>query len=123
MSALSLLRSDQSALKKFKSPGKAEIAKLFARHFKLAEHIEYVKKTLINIAVGTPGRIRGLVEAESGVLKLEKLRYLVIDANYIDGKKRTIFDIPETVRDLFGILAHEQIRKRIADDKLRVVFY
>ena len=61
--------------------------------------------------------------AEDGVLKLDKLRYLVIDANYIDGKKRTIFDIPETVRDLFGILAQEKVRKRVAEDKLRVVFY
>jgi hypothetical protein len=78
---------------------------------------------LINIAVGTPGRIRGLVEAENGVLKLDKLRYLVIDANYTDGKKRTIFDIPETVKDTFAILAHSEIRKRIANGNLKVVFY
>ena len=109
-------------MKKFKSHGKAEIAKLFARHFKLSEHIEYVKKTPINIAVGTPGRIVGLVEAEDA-LRLEKLRYLIIDANYIDSKKRTIFDIPETVRDTFAILIHPEIRKRITADKLRVVFY
>ena len=110
-------------MKKFQSHGKAEIAKLFARHFKLSEHIAYVKKTPINIAVGTPGRIKGLVDAEDGVLKLEKLRYIIVDANYTDSKRRTIFDIPETARDLFGVLVHEQIRKRIADDKLRVVFY
>ena len=110
------------ALKKFKSHGKAEIAKLFARHFKLSEHIEYVKKTPINIAVGTPGRIVGLVEAEDA-LQLDKLRYLIIDANYIDSKKRTIFDIPETVRDTFTILIHSEIRTRIAADKLKVVFY
>jgi protein CMS1 len=110
-------------LKKFKTQSKADIAKLFARHFKLSEHISYVRKTLINIAVGTPGRIRALVEAEDGVLKLAKLRYLVIDANYTDGKRRTIFDIPETLKDLFGVLERKEIRKRIADDKLRVVFY
>lgn len=110
------------ALKKFKSHGKAEIAKLFARHFKLSEHIEYVKKTPINIAVGTPGRIVGLVGAEDA-LKLEKVRYLVIDANYIDSKKRTIFDIPETVRDTITILTNPEIRKRIVADKLKVVFY
>jgi protein CMS1 len=100
-----------------------EIAKLFARHFKLSQHISYVKKTNIDIAVGTPGRIRALVEAEDGVLKLEKLRYFVIDANYTDGKKRTIFDIPETVKDVFGVLTHNEIRKRIADGQLKVVFY
>jgi U3-containing 90S pre-ribosomal complex subunit len=77
----------------------------------------------MNIAVGTPGRIRGLVEAEDGVLKLEKLRYLIVDANYVDGKKRTIFDIPETVRDLFGVIGHDEVRKRIKEGKLRIVFY
>jgi len=110
-------------LKKFRSHGKAEVAKLFAKHFKLSEHIDYVKKTRINIAVGTPGRIKALIEAEDGVLKSEKLRYLVIDANYTEGKKRTIFDIPETLRDTFGIMTHEQIKKRIADEKLKIVFY
>jgi U3-containing 90S pre-ribosomal complex subunit len=77
----------------------------------------------MNIAVGTPGRIRALVDAEDGVLKLGKLRYLVVDANYIDGKRRTIFDIPETVRDLFGVIGHDEVRKRIKEGKLRMVFY
>jgi hypothetical protein len=89
----------------------------------LAEHITYVKKTSINIAVGTPGRIKALVDAEEGALKLDKLRYLIIDANYTDTKRRTIFDIPETVRDTFDVLVHQKVRERIADDKLRVVFY
>ena len=64
-----------------------------------------------------------MVEAEDGVLNLEKLRYLIIDANYTDGKRRTIFDIPETLKDVFGVLVHKQIRQRIAEDKLRVVLY
>ena len=115
--------TNRRSLKKFRSPGKSEVAKLFAKHFKLAEHIDYVKKTSINIAVGTPGRIKALIETDDEALKLEKLRYLVIDANYTDGKKRTIFDIPETLRDTFGILAHQRIKRRIADGKLKVVFY
>ena len=77
----------------------------------------------MNIAVGTPGRILALINADEGVLKLEKLRYLIVDANYTDNKKRTIFDIPETVRDLFGVVVHDEIKKRIKDGKLRVVFY
>jgi protein CMS1 len=110
-------------LKKYRVHGKGDIAKLFARHTKLSEHLEYVKETHISIAVGTPGRLNALVEAEEGQLRLDKLRYLVIDANYVDGKKRTIFDMPETVRDLFRIIVHRDIRKRIADGKLQVLFY
>lgn len=38
------------------------MAKLFAKHIKLKEAIETVKKTRINIGVGTPQRIFDLLE-------------------------------------------------------------
>lgn len=34
---------------------------LFARHFKLAEHAEHLKKTKVGVAVGTPGRVSALL--------------------------------------------------------------
>lgn len=34
-----------------------DIAKLFSKHFKLDEHVEYLNKTKVGIAVGVPGRI------------------------------------------------------------------
>lgn len=43
----------------------AEVAKLFARHFKLEEHIAYLKRTKVGAAVGTPGRI-GKLLCETG---------------------------------------------------------
>lgn len=42
-----------------------EIAKLFARHFKLEEHVAYLRRTKIAAAVGTPGRI-GKLLCEAG---------------------------------------------------------
>ena len=42
-----------------------EIAKLFARHFKLEEHVAYLRRTKIAAAVGTPGRI-GKLLCETG---------------------------------------------------------
>jgi protein CMS1 len=39
----------------------AGIAKLFAKHFKLEEHVRYLKKTKIGSAVGTPGRVGKLL--------------------------------------------------------------
>ena len=59
-----------SAMKKFRVAGKAEVAKLFAKHFKLSEHIKYVQSTAIHIAIGTPGRIKALVETEDVALKV-----------------------------------------------------
>jgi protein CMS1 len=41
------------------------VAKLFAKHFKLGEHVNYLKKTKIGSAVGTPGRI-GKLLCETG---------------------------------------------------------
>jgi protein CMS1 len=42
-----------------------EVAKLFAKHFKLEEHALYLKKTRVGAAVGTPGRI-GKLLSETG---------------------------------------------------------
>ena len=50
--------------KPFKSKD-IDVAKLFSKHFKLSEHIEYLNKTKVSVAVGTPGRI-GKLFTESG---------------------------------------------------------
>lgn len=42
-----------------------EVAKLFAKHFKLAEHVAYLAHTKVGAAVGTPGRI-GKLLCETG---------------------------------------------------------
>ena len=39
----------------------AGVAKLFAKHFRLEEHVSYLKKTKIGTAVGTPGRVGKLL--------------------------------------------------------------
>lgn len=41
------------------------MVKLFAKHFKLAEHVTHLQKTKVAIAVGTPGRI-GKLLSETG---------------------------------------------------------
>lgn len=52
-----------------------EIAKLFAKHFKLEEHVAYLQRTKIAAAVGTPGRLGKLLcetgEDSGSVGKLE----------------------------------------------------
>ena len=44
-----------------------EVAKLFSKHIKLADHVTYLKQTKVGAAVGTPGRI-GKLLCESGEL-------------------------------------------------------
>ena len=47
-----------------------DIGKLFAKHIKLADHVEYLTKTKLGIAVGTPGRIGKLFTDTGTSLRL-----------------------------------------------------
>ena len=49
------------ALKKFQSK-ESHVAKLFAKHIKLKESIEFCQQTKIGMGVGTPGRILDLIK-------------------------------------------------------------
>ena len=42
-----------------------DVAKLFARHIKLPEHVSYLQRTFVSAAAGTPGRIAKLIEEPS----------------------------------------------------------
>ncbi len=61
--AADLVRS----LRKFQGQG-ALVAKLFAKHIKLKEAVETVKKARINIGVGTPQRVMDLLDNGSSLL-------------------------------------------------------
>lgn len=42
-----------------------DVAKLFSKHFKLAEHVEYLDKTKVSVAVAAPNRIGKLLSETS----------------------------------------------------------
>ena len=60
--------------KKLRGDKGGEVAKLFARHFKLEEHIAYLKRTKFSAAVGTPGRL-GKLLCDSGMHFLSSLHF------------------------------------------------
>ena len=47
--------------KKLQGNKGGDVAKLFAKHFKLAQHVTYLKRTKVGTAVGTPGRLGKLL--------------------------------------------------------------
>ena len=59
--------------KKLRGEKGGDVAKLFAKHFKLAEHVSYLKRTKVGAAVGTPGRI-GKLLCETGTSFLSSPR-------------------------------------------------
>ncbi|KAF7322799.1 Protein cms1 [Mycena chlorophos] len=96
-----------------------EVAKLFARHFKVAEHVSYLRRTKIGSAVGTPGRVGKLLEADA--LSVSQLSHIILDT-FRDAKKRTMLDIPETREEVFRtVLGHPAVLQGIKSGKIQVV--
>ncbi|XP_053164822.1 protein CMSS1 isoform X3 [Hemicordylus capensis] len=90
----------------FKGDGK--VMKLFAKHIKIQEQVKMLEKGVIHVGVGTPGRIKALVEQEG--LNLTSLKYLILDWNWRDQKLRRLVDIPEIRKETIELLEMELIK-------------
>lgn len=127
--------------KKLRGDKGGEVAKLFAKHFKLAQHIDYLKRTRVGVAVGTPGRLGKLLN-ESGqpcqveivvmaadepfadALSVSALTHIILDTTHKDAKNRNILEIPETRDETFRtVLNHPKIVKGIKDGKVQVIMF
>jgi protein CMS1 len=117
-----------------------EVAKLFAKHFKLEEHVAYLKRTKVGAAVGTPGRI-GKLLCETGeytvaseflskitlfadALSLSALSHIILDVTFRDSKKRSLLDIPETRDEVIKtVLGCPRVLEAIRAGKVKVVLF
>ncbi|TFY81961.1 hypothetical protein EWM64_g2044 [Hericium alpestre] len=100
-----------------------EVAKLFAKHFKLEEHVKYLKRTKVGCAVGTPGRI-GKLLCETDALAISALTHIVLDVSYRDKKNRSLLDIPETRDEVFRtVLGAPQVLQAIRAGKIQIVLF
>lgn len=61
----------------------------------------------------------------AGALKSGSLKRIVVDASYIDSKKRGILDMKETLVPLMNLLRREEFLERYAssENKLQLLFY
>ncbi|KAI4284135.1 MAG: hypothetical protein L6R38_001632 [Xanthoria sp. 2 TBL-2021] len=109
-------------LRKFQGK-EATVAKLFAKHIKLKDATVFVKKTRINIGVGTPTRIIDLLAERA--LRLEKLERVIIDTSFLDCKKRSIFDMKETQQPLMRLLNMDELKSRYTTtgSAVKLIFY
>ncbi|XP_069504828.1 protein CMSS1 [Ambystoma mexicanum] len=87
-------------LNAFKGDGK--VLKLFAKHIKIKEQIKLLEKGVTHLGVGTPGRIKALIEQDG--LILQPLKYLVLDWNWRDQKLRRMMDVPEVKKETIELL-------------------
>jgi protein CMS1 len=126
--------------KKLRGEKGGEVAKLFAKHFKLAEHVTYLRRTKVGSAVGTPGRIGKLLcetgtrprvvvtsantDATGDALTISALSHIIFDISYRDAKKRNMLDIPETRDEVFRtVLGAPKVLQAIKEGKIQVVLF
>ncbi|KAH9053848.1 U3-containing 90S pre-ribosomal complex subunit-domain containing protein [Lactarius vividus] len=101
----------------------AGVMKLFAKHCKLEEHINLLKKTKIGSAVGTPGRV-GKLLCETDALSVSALTHIVLDVSHRDAKELCLLDIPQTRDEVFRtVLGAPQVMERIKAGKTHVVLF
>ncbi|XP_033002503.1 protein CMSS1 isoform X1 [Lacerta agilis] len=84
----------------FKGDGK--VMKMFAKHIKLQEQVKMLEKGVIHVGVGTPGRIKALLQQDG--LSMTSLKYVILDWNWRDQKLRRLIDIPETRKETIELL-------------------
>ncbi|XP_058771966.1 protein CMS1-like [Vicia villosa] len=106
-------------LKGFRSVTKlCSPVKLFSKHIKLQEQISLLKNR-VNIASGTPSRIKKLIDIEA--LGLSRLKVLVLDI-HPDVKGFSLFTLPQ-VRDEFWDLFKNYFYQPMIQGDLRICLY
>ncbi|EPS70638.1 hypothetical protein M569_04123, partial [Genlisea aurea] len=110
--ALELLRDLRSLTKD------CHAAKLFSKHMKIEEQKSTLKNR-VNIACGTPSRIKKLIDME--LLGLSRLTLIVIDMN-IDIKGYSLFTLKQISED-FWDLYRSYFHQLLLDGKLRFSLY
>ncbi|KAI7755739.1 hypothetical protein M8C21_026608 [Ambrosia artemisiifolia] len=93
-------------------------AKLFAKHLKIEEQVSCLKNH-VNVACGTPSRIKKLIDMEA--LGLSRLSVVVLDM-HTDVKGFSLFSIPQ-IRDEFWELYTTHFHQRLLDGSLRICLY
>ncbi|KAH9819233.1 U3-containing 90S pre-ribosomal complex subunit-domain containing protein [Melampsora americana] len=100
------------------------VAKLFARHFKLSEHITHLSTAPVAVGVGTPDRLSKLIEAKA--IKLDRLRWIMLDTTWLDTKSYSLADLPDkAVREAVwqGILGNSQILTMLKAGQTKLVLF
>jgi len=97
-----------------------DVAKLFAKHIKLKEHIAHLKRTKLSAAVGTPGRLGKLLDSDA--LQTSALTHIILDVSHQDAKKRNVLDTPETRDEIFkGVIGSPKVLPGIKQGKIQLV--
>lgn len=116
--SLSALRSLElyRGLKPFST--ECPVVKLFSKHIKVEDQVSSLKNR-VNIASGTPSRIKKLIDME--VLGLSRLQIIVLDM-HTDVKGYSLLSLPQ-IRDEFWELYKCYFHQKVVEGDLRICLY
>ncbi|CAK4460548.1 unnamed protein product [Aphanomyces euteiches] len=97
---------------------KCHVAKLFGKHIKVSEQVQNLKR-FHPIAIGTPGRIKTLLEMKA--LSLECTTHVVLDMHR-DSKEMSILELKDTSKDTIDII-RDHLLTRLASQNLSLALY
>jgi len=98
--------------------GKVKPVKLFAKHIKLEEQVKLLESH-VNIAAGTPNRVRKLMDI--GALGVGRLQLVILDM-HCDAKGLTLLSVPQ-VKTEFWELYRTHLHQRILGKETRICLY
>ncbi|VDC07885.1 unnamed protein product [Peniophora sp. CBMAI 1063] len=109
--------------KKLRGEKGGDVAKLFAKHFKLEQQVAFLKKTKVGSAVGTPARLGKLLN-DTDALSISALTHIVLDISHKDAKNFDVLEIPQTRDEVFkAVLGAPEVLRGIRAGKITVVLF
>lgn len=106
---------------KYLTPFKCRVAKLFAKHMKVDEQAKQLAGVYLPIAVGTPARVKKLLEMNA--LSLKHTTHVVFDMEK-DKKQLTVLELKDTAKEMMDLLQFyfiPQLNKE--DSNLKLVLF
>lgn len=83
------------------TPFKCRVAKLFAKHLKADEQAKQLASNYLPIAIGTPARVKKLLEM--GALSLKHTKHVIFDMEK-DKKQLTVLELKDTATEMMDLL-------------------
>ena len=100
---------------------KCRVAKLFGKHLKASEQAKQLAGNYLPIAVGTPARVKTLLEM--GALSLMHTKYVIFDMEK-DKKRHTILELKDTASEMVDLIQFHFIPQLKKEDcSMKIVLF
>ncbi|KAG7396276.1 cms1 ribosomal small subunit [Phytophthora boehmeriae] len=105
---------------KYLTSFKCRVAKLFGKHMKISEQMDQLARVYCPIAVGTPARVKKLLETDA--LSLKHTTHVIFDMEK-DKKQMTILELKDTASEMVDLLQFHFIPHLNGGSEMKIVLF